>query len=260
MSGYLIGQTVARGITEYQLLAGLTLNYSSLSAVASTAMVMAVVMLSTIYPARQASQMAVPDVNRQWSFPDPEGDDWRFEFPFTISRKETLGLCAYLTRFFESYGESTLGSFMTDEVALIGKNGVAPAAGRPVGQVAGTSPDEEQAARAVPDASTYEISMKTWLAPYDTGVSQRVSLHAAPAEEEHDLYAVWVHIYRLSGDVDSWQRLNRRFLNMLRKQFLVWRTVDQEVKTVYADEGREMIAAGAGEVTSGAAKDAGQVS
>ena len=227
MSGYLIGQTVARGITEYQLLAGLTLNYSSLSAVASTAMVMAVVMLSTIYPARQASQMAVPDVNRQWSFPEPEGDDWRFEFPFTISRKETLGLCAYLTRFFESYGESTLGSFMTDEVALTGKNG------------------------SVSDASTYEISMKTWLAPYDTGVSQRVSLHASPAEEEHDLYAVWVHIYRLSGDVDSWQRLNRRFLNVLRKQFLVWRTVDQEVKTVYADEGREMIAAETGEAVDG---------
>ena len=91
--------------------------------------------------------------------------------------------------------------------------------------------------------------MKTWLAPYDTGVSQRVSLHATPAEEEHDLYAVWVHIYRLSGDVDSWQRLNRRFLNVLRKQFLVWRTVDQEVKTVYADEGREMIAAETGEKT-----------
>ncbi|MDE2846628.1 MAG: M28 family peptidase [Gemmatimonadota bacterium] len=225
MSGYLIGQTVALGITEYQLLAGLTLNYSSLSAVASTAMVMAVVMLSTIYPARQASQMAVPDVNRQWSFPEPEGDDWRFEFPFTISRKETLGLCAYLKRFFESYGESTLGSFMTDEVALTGTNG------------------------SVSDASTYEISMKTWLAPYDTGVSQRVSLHASPAQEEHDLYAVWVHIYRLSGDVDSWQRLNRRFLNVLRKQFLVWRTVDQEVKTVYADEGREMIAAETGEKT-----------
>ena len=249
MSGYLIGQTVARGITEYQLLAGLTLNYSSLSAVASTAMVMAVVMLSTIYPASKASQMAVPDVKRQWSFPEPDGDNWSFEFPFTISRTETLGLYAYLTRFFESYGESTLGNFMTDEVILTGKNGIASVAGRPVDQaasdqVASVGPDEVRASDAVSEASTYEISMKTWLAPYDTGVSQRVTLSAAPAEQEHDLYAVWVDIHRESGDVDSWQRLNRRFLNTLRKQFLVWRTVDQEVKTVYADEGREMIAVG----------------
>ena len=267
MSGYLIGQTVARGITEYEMLAGLTLNYSSLSAVASTAMVMVVVMLSTIYPARKASQMAVPDVNRQWSFPDPEGDDWRFEFPFTISRTETLGLCAYLTRFFESYGESTLGSFMTDEVGLTGRNG-GSGAGRAT-EADGNPPDRDvpvsdaadfdSASGAATDsadggdfdsadaAATYEITMKTWLAPYDTGVSQQVTLHASPAEDEHDLYAVWVHIYRLSGDVDSWQRLNRRFLNVLRKQFLVWRTVDQEVKMVYADEGQEMIAAVAGD-------------
>ena len=236
MSGYLIGQTVARGITEYQLLAGLTLNYSSLSAVASTAMVMAVVMLSTIYPARKASQMAVPDVNRQWSFPDPDGDDWRFEFPFTISRTETLGLYAYLTRFFESHGKSTLGSFMTDEVVLAGGNGGASGT-----ELKPDADDDRAAVGGLNESSTYEITMKTWLAPYDTGVSQRVTLHAAPAEDEHDLYAVWVHIYRLSGDVDSWQRLNRRFLNVLRKQFLVWRTVDQEVKKVYADEGREMI-------------------
>ena len=242
MSGYLIGQTVARGITEYQLLAGLTLNYSSLSAVASTAMVMAVVMLSTIYPARKASQMAVPDVNRQWSFPEPDGDDWSFEFPFTISRTETLGLCAYLTRFFESYGESTIGSFMTDEVALTGVNGAGTRSGNdPVdGDDAGDGGD----LAVNGGVAAYEISMKTWLAPYDTGVSQRVTMHASPAEEEHGLYAVWVHIYRLSGEVDSWQRLNRRFLNVLRKQFLVWRTVDQAVKKVYADEGRDMIGLG----------------
>lgn len=227
MSGYLIGQTVARGITEYQLLAGLTLNYSSLSAVASTAMVMAVVLLSTVYPARKASQMAVPDVNRQWAFPEPDGDDWSFEFPFTISRTETLGLYAYLTRFFESYGESTLGNFMTDEVVLTGTG-------------------EESVV-------TYVIAMKTWLAPYDTGVSQRVALSAAPAEQERDLYAVWVDIHRESGDVDSWQRLNRRFLNVLRKQFLVWRTVDQEVKQVYADEGRGMIGGGRREAVAGPA-------
>lgn len=215
MAGYLIGQTVAQAITEYQLLAGLTLNYSSLSAVASTMMVMSVVLLSTVYPARKATQMAVPDVNRQWSFPDPEGDLWSFEFPFTISRQETLGLYTYLTRLFESYGESALGTFMTDDVNL--------------------------AATETDGVETYAITMKSWLAPYDMGVSQRVTLSAAPAEMEHNLYAVWVDIERESGDVDSWQRLNRRFLNTLRKQFLIWRTVDQAVKVDYAEEGRELV-------------------
>ncbi|MBM3262025.1 MAG: M28 family peptidase [candidate division Zixibacteria bacterium] len=214
MAGYLIGQTVASGITEYQLLAGLTLNYSSLSAVASTALVMSVVLLSTVYPARKAAQMAVPDVNRQWSFPEPQGNLWSFEFPFTISRAETPGLCTYLVRLFESYEESALGSFMASGVRMTRKteNG----------------------------AETYTVAMNIWLAPYDMGVSQRVSLRAAPAQGEHDLYAVWVDIHRESGDVDSWQRLNRRFLNALRKQFLIWRTIDHETKMEYASEGRRM--------------------
>jgi hypothetical protein len=212
MAGYLIGQTVAQVITTYHLLEGLTLNYSSLSAVASTMMVMTVVLLSTIYPARKASQMAVPDVNRQWSFPEPDGDLWSFEFPFTIGRLEALGLYTYLTRLFESYEESALGTFMTDEVKLT--------------------------AIQTDAVETYTITMKSWLAPYDMGVSQRVTLSAAPDEMEHNLYAVWVDIERESGDVDSWQRLNRRFLKTLRKQFLIWRTVDQGVKDDYTKEGR----------------------
>ena len=81
----------------------------------------------------------------------------------------------------------------------------------------------------------------TLLPLVDAGVSQEVTIHVLPAEEEHDLYAVWLHINRLSGDVDSWLRLNRRFLNILRKQFLVWRTVEYEIKKNYATEGLEII-------------------
>ena len=215
MAGYLIGQTAAQLITNYNLLPGLTLNYSSLSAVASTVLVMALVLLSTAYPARKASEMAVPDVNRKWSFPDPVGDNWSFDFPFTVSSAEVLGLYTYLTRLFESYEESSLGTFMTDNVTLTSRN--------------------------VVDEPLYIIRLTTWLAPYDMGVSQTVTLRAAPAETEHSLYSVWVEIHRESGDSESWQRLNRRFLNTLRKQFLIWRTVDQDVKESYGAEGRDLI-------------------
>lgn len=215
MAGYLIGQTAAQAITGWQLLPGLTLNYSSLSAVASTALVMGVVILSTVYPARKASQMAVPDVNRQWTFPDPEGDDWRFDFPFTIGSVEVVGLYTYLTRVFESHAEGAIGAFMTDGVRL----------------------DEER----LDGARLYRIALTAWLAPYDLGVSQTVALHAAPAEAERDLYEVRVHIRRKSGDVDTWQRVNRRFLNFMRKQFLIWRTIDHDVKRSYAEEGRVLL-------------------
>ena len=213
--GYLGGQTITLILSNYDILAGLSLNYSSLSAVWSVVVVMATVFLSTAYPAKKAADLAVPDVGREWKFPDPDGDSWSFDFPFTIGSVEVLGMYAYLTRVFESYEEGSLGAFVTEDVKLVAKK---DGSGLP----------------------RYEISMMTWLAPYDLGISQKVSLSAAPAENENDLYAVWVVINRESGDVASWQRINRRFLGVLRKRFLVWRTLPQDLKNQYAITGEEI--------------------
>lgn len=212
--GYLGGQTITLVLSNYDILAGLSLNYSSLSAVWAVVVVMTTVFLSTVYPAKKAADMAVPDVGREWKFPEPDGDDWSFDFPFTIGSVEALGMYAYLTRVFESYEEGSLGAFVTENVQLTAHK---TASGHPM----------------------YHISMMTWLAPYDLGISQRVSLSAAPAENERNLYAVWVDIHRESGDVASWQRINRRFLSVLRKRFLVWRTLPQDLKNEYAVTGRE---------------------
>ncbi len=73
VSGYLVGQGVAKILLWQGWLSGFTLNYSALSTVISSVLVMAVVMLSSIYPARQASMMAVPDVTRRWKLPNPDG-------------------------------------------------------------------------------------------------------------------------------------------------------------------------------------------
>ena len=79
-----------------------------------------------------------------------------------------------------------------------------------------------------------------WLAPYDLGISQGVRMHAIPTGE-HGIYRIEVHIHRLSGDVNSWQRVNRRFLNDIRKLFLVWKTMPPETKEDYARQGREIL-------------------
>ena len=87
-------------MTHYDLLGGMFLNYSSLSAITSTLIVMATVVLSTLYPARKAASMSVPDVTRRWKFPEPNGDLWTFNFPFTLARNDALGSGAYLHRVF----------------------------------------------------------------------------------------------------------------------------------------------------------------
>ena len=211
--GYLLGQVLALVLSSMGKLGGLSLNYSSLSAVWSTAVVMAMVFLSTLYPAKKAADMSVPDVTRRWEFPEPEGDDWKFEFPFTVSGAEVLGLFAYLARVFESYGESSIGEFLTEDVEL--------------------------SAERSSEGDIYILGSRIWLAPYDLGISQEVELSAVPTGW-HGVYRILLHIRRLSGDLASWKRINRRFLNVLRKRFLVWRTVPQDVKERYSKEGEEV--------------------
>jgi cell division protein FtsX len=116
ISGYLVAQTVAKIVTSTNLLPGITLNYSSSSAVLSTLIVMATVLASTIYPAKQASRMSQPDIERKWQMSVPLGDLWRFQFPFTVSGQQPLGVAQFLADFFETHTDTSIGSFYTDKV------------------------------------------------------------------------------------------------------------------------------------------------
>ncbi|MFH1569132.1 MAG: FtsX-like permease family protein, partial [Gemmatimonadota bacterium] len=223
VAGYLTGQIIAKVLTALHLVSGLTLNYSSLSAVLSCILVMAVVMLSTVYPARKASQLAVPDVTRRWRLPAPVGDEWLFEFPFTVSGHDVLGLCVFLIGYFDSYSEESIGTFYTDG-ANLDRFGAEHGKG-------------------------YSIDMNIWLAPFDLGVSQHVIIRATP-EGEHNIYQITLEIRRLSGEDASWRRVNQRFMNVIRKQFLIWRTVDAEAKGSYRQQGEEILTGTRTEVTA----------
>ena len=75
---------------------------------------MAVVMLSALFPAQKASRIAGRNVTRRWKLPKPEGDCWRFEFPFTVGSSEALGLFVFLTDYFASHNDESMGCFYTD--------------------------------------------------------------------------------------------------------------------------------------------------
>ena len=72
----------------------------------------------------------------------------------------------------------------------------------------------------------------TWLAPFDLGVSQRVAIETTPTDTA-DVFEIYLVIDRESGDIFNWKRVNRRFLNTLRKQFLIWRTLKHAERERY---------------------------
>lgn len=214
--GYLAGQILTLLLSSYDLLGGLSLNYSSLSAVYSTLVVMAVVFLSTIYPAKKAADMTVEDVTRRWHPPQPEGDDWRFEFPFTVAEAEALPLSSYLAHIFRTHEDSSSEDFVTEGAALT-----------PV---------------RIDGRDTFQVTGKIWLAPYDLGISQDARLELEPALEEGErLYRIMVGLHRHSGDLAQWQTINGKFFSVLRKRFLVWRTLPHATKETYRTTGEQEI-------------------
>ena len=60
-------------------------------------------------------------------------------------------------------------------------------------------------------------------------------------EEETSIFSVRLDIRRLSGEDASWRRVNQRFMNVIRKQFLIWRTVEPQDRENYREKGRQML-------------------
>jgi len=209
VAGYVIGQAVSKLLSTTGWLPGLYLNFSSMSAVTSTVIVVAVVLLSTLYPARKASEVATPAVDRSWKVPEPVGDNWDIVLPFAVTGEQAAGVNGFLKEWFQAYEEYSIGDFVTQDVQ------------------SDTFDTEHGLA--------YRISCKAWLAPFDLGVSQTVTLQTVPTPME-DVFEVKLRITRESGDISNWKRVNRRFLNTLRKQFLIWRTLRASDREKYLAE------------------------
>mgnify|MGYP004113243889 FL=1 len=212
--GYILGQGMGKFLISYDLLAGMNLNYSSIAAIVSAILVMAVVLLSTIYPAKLAAQSAVPDTVRRWVPPTPSGNKWQFEFPFMVGESDIIGLCGFLANYFKAYSEESIGDFYAEKVRIIEEN---------------TEQKKE-----------YAVQLLLWLAPFDMGVSEYFQLEFLPGKVS-GVYTVEVFIERLSGQDANWIRVNKKFINGLRKEFLLWHTLNESMRDYHQATAREML-------------------
>ncbi|AIE85190.1 FtsX-like permease family protein [Fimbriimonas ginsengisoli] len=203
--GYFVAQASAKVIVATGSLPGLTLNFSSTSAVMSAGIVMGVVILSTIYPARKAAQIAAPARNDDVFQSEPDGDTWRLPLPFSIGEAEAGPLVHFLSEWLKAYEEYTIGDFVTSGTVFEVLSG---------------------------DRLSYAVEATAWLAPYDLGISQKLRLVASPADV-YGIYNLDLTLTRLAGDPENWPIVNQRFLANLRRQFLTWRTLKKEERARY---------------------------
>jgi hypothetical protein len=214
--GYVIGQGVGTALLKFGWLGNVTLNYSGTSAILTMGLILLIVLLSALVPARVASKIAAPSIDRSWKVPQPSGDEIRAHLPFTINRTAADGALAYLADFFEAHQEGSIGKFSAGKLSVI-------------------PPIDGTASRG--------LRALIWLTPFDLGVRQKLTLTIHPGEFP-EIFEVEVLLQRLSGDDGSWHRMNRTFLTELRQQFLQWRTLTPQRMMQYVEESRRLFATG----------------
>ncbi len=216
MGGYLLAQATMKVLSflaEYGWVQVPEMNMSSTNTIVTILIVMGTVLVSSIYPAIKASRSANPGLLRVWRPPQPEGDVLDLVFPFTVSEYDITGVVSFLKEHFDNHGDTGLGRFMARDTRL----------------VRGRSTAEAAAFRAL------GLDSELALAPFDLGVSQSFAMRSAPSEIP-GIDEVRIRLVRKSGQPKDWQRLNKVFLDDLRRQFLIWRSIPHETMEGYRQE------------------------
>lgn len=217
LGGYLLAQGVTKVtglLSEYGLVTVPEMNMSSTNTIATILIVMATVLVSAVYPAIKASRSANPGLMRSWRPPAPQGDVLDLVFPFTVSQYDILGAVSFLKEHFDNHSDAGLGRFIAAEARVV---------------------------RERDDA--LGLDARVALAPFDLGVSQRFSLRSGPSEIE-GINEVKICLERLSGQPRDWRRMTKVFLDELRLQFLLWRSLPNETMESYRDRTQRVLAAG----------------
>ena len=206
LAGYLLAQATMKVLgvlAGYGLVRVPEMNYSSANAIVTILIVMATVLVSSIYPAIKASRSANPGILRTWRLPTPTGDVFDIAFPFTVSEYDITGVVSFLKEHFDNFGDTGLGVFMARDARLV------------------RCPDGQLGLHAA-----------LALAPFDLGVTQGFELRSAPSEIP-GIDEVTIKLTRTSGQPKDWQRLNKVLLDDLRRQFLIWRALPNETMELY---------------------------
>lgn len=207
LGGYLFSQVFGKTVEQMAIwgwVVAPSMNYSSMNAMVAILVVMATVLVSTIYPAMKASRSANPGIQRRWKMPAPQGDAHNIDFPFTVSQFDLVGLISFLEEYFLSHHDRSVGSFAADDVTIERENG------------------------------KFVLKASVWLQPFDQGVSQTFELRTRPSDIE-GIDEVTLAMRRQSGPPVIWQRSNKVFINDIRQQFIFWRTIDEDMMDHYRD-------------------------
>lgn len=211
--GYILGQGVATILVGFDLMGGITLNYSGSSVIMTMGLVLGIVTLSSLVPAYMATKVASPSKDLDWKIPQPDDGIIKVLLPFTVSKMAAPGMAAYLYEYIEAHAEGAIGNFTSDNLELNSNN-----------------------SEASTNAELLNIHSTIWLAPYDLGVRQDINL--VMTDVGNDICALNLILKHETGQIRSWWRLNHVFITGIRSQLLQWRNIQPERVLGYIEQSK----------------------
>lgn len=222
--GYLFAQITSFLLSGTPLWAGITVNYSSLSGVGAMLLVILVVLVSVIYPSKVAGEIAIPDVNRAWKLPDSDGHVLDLKLPFLMKHGEQRSIGGYIFEYFKGHQDVSHGLFSTGNLQV---SFACPRLS------CGEDGHSECNGSNCFNSECLMLHSKVWLAPFDLGITQGVDIQFCPSADEKDFLEIRICLEREAGEANTWKKINKGFLNQLRKQLLMWRSFDTKTQTYY---------------------------
>jgi hypothetical protein len=195
---------------------GVDVNYASVSTMFMGIFVLAVVIVATLIPARRAARLATPSGSEEWSLPDAPEGAVSITLPFTMTRDNGVGIFAFLYEYMDSHWDSTSDNFRCTELRA--------------------AVEERDGGE-----SALTLRSRLWLAPYDMRVSQDMVLELRQIGTT-PLFGVTYSSTRRTGELNAWQRANFEFIDLLRQQFLIYRTVAAQHGDRYLEHAQRIFA------------------
>ncbi len=210
--GYLVGVfangiLIASGMLPPQFI----VNASSMFAVSTVLLVLVFTLVPSLYPAIIAAKHVVPSLERRWKIPTkPAGDEWEIPLPMTVkSEEEARGILNFLHEYFEAHRVETPEPFIVRDCKVIME-----------------SPREMR------------IELIVSLLPIEAGVNQKAVINVSWSIAQ-SRYLMNIFLKRLSGTREVWLSGNYGFVNCIRKQLLIWKSLSEEERRSYSRRGVE---------------------
>jgi len=205
--GYLLGMAMIRAVMALQLLpAGFYPNFSSGFVIIAIVASILIVISSSLYPMYKASKLSLPSLRRVWELPTkPTEDRWMVPLPFVATTEgEARGILLYLEEFLGAHTTEQLGVFVIE----------------------GDMTTEEK------EKGVIALKSQIRVAPWEAAIHQYAHIVTGYNPEEKR-WLFQLNLERISGSRGIWEKTNRKFIDGLRKQFLIWRALTPSEKGEY---------------------------